>query len=123
MIFISELGDRTFFIVIVYSAKFNGVILFFLASFCMVFMHTLSTTLGTVLAVILPKLVTSIIVVLLFFGFGFALLIMTCKEQNCFRKDPKTGKRLVDPEGSADELENVLKEVEEHEAELKALEE
>jgi hypothetical protein len=79
LIFVSEIGDKTFFVVIIYSSKFNKLALFLLASFCMVFMHTLSTTMGTVLALILPKLASSIIVVILFLGFGIYLLVTTCK--------------------------------------------
>jgi putative Ca2+/H+ antiporter (TMEM165/GDT1 family) len=88
----------------------------------MVFMHTLSTTLGTVLALICPKIVTSIIVVILFLGFGFCLLITTFKEQKCFTKDPITGRRTRDPPESEDEFEETKKEVEEHEAIVAELE-
>jgi putative Mn2+ efflux pump MntP len=86
----------------------------------MVFMNTLSTMLGSVLALILPKLATSIIVTLLFYGFGFYLLVTTFKQQKCFTKDPETGKRTRDV-GSEDEFEEVKKEIEEHEAVVEAL--
>ena len=83
-------------------------------------MHTLSTTMGTVLALILPKLASSIIVVILFFGFGIYLLVTTCKQQKCFTKDPITGRRTRDVD-SEDEFEATKKEVEEHDAEVAAL--
>jgi putative Ca2+/H+ antiporter (TMEM165/GDT1 family) len=77
---VSEIGDKTFFVVILYSSRFKKWVVFLLATLGMVFMHTLSTTVGTVLALILPKLASSIIVVVLFLGFGIWLLVVTFKQ-------------------------------------------
>jgi hypothetical protein len=66
--------------------------------------------------------VTSIIVVVLFLGFGVILLVTTFKEQKCFTKDPVTGRRTRDPPESEDEFDEVKKDVEDHEAEVRELE-
>lgn len=46
LIFISELGDKTFLLVMIYTAKIKFWILFLAASFCMCAMHTLSVLVG-----------------------------------------------------------------------------
>jgi hypothetical protein len=46
LIFISELGDKTFLLVMIYTAKIKFWILFLAASFCMCVMHTLSVLVG-----------------------------------------------------------------------------
>ena len=117
----SEIGDRTFFVVIIYYNKFKVVVLFILASVCMVFMNTLSVTIGSIFALLIPKIATSIIVVFLFLFFGILLLFTTFKAQKCFTKDPVTGKRFRDNE-SEDEFAEVMKEVEEHDKDVKELE-
>lgn len=70
LILLSEIGDRTFIMVTIYAAKMKFLLLFLIANLSMWLMHTLSTLLGTVLTLIIPKIVTRIICVVLFFAMG-----------------------------------------------------
>lgn len=56
--------------VTIYASRFNMCVLFILSSVGMSIMHTLSTCLGTVYTLIMPKMVTSVICILLFIVLG-----------------------------------------------------
>ena len=69
--------------------KFNKLVLFILSSLAMVFMHVLSTLLGAVLPIILPKVVVSILVIALFAYFSFSLLKSSVLLKSCSKKGDK----------------------------------
>ena len=74
MIFLAEIGDKTFFLVTLLSNKMNRVLLFIFASLAMNFMNALSVCIGAIFPLLMPKIVISIIVIVLFLGFGLRLL-------------------------------------------------
>ena len=58
LIFISEIGDKTFILVTIYAAKMRWWIVLLVASFGMCLMHSLSTGLGTLFILFIPKMWT-----------------------------------------------------------------
>ena len=74
MIFTAEIGDKTFFLVTLLSTKLNRFLLFLFAALAMNIMNALSVCIGSVFPLFLPKSVISVIVIVLFFGFGLKLL-------------------------------------------------
>lgn len=103
LIFVQEIGDRTFFLVIIFASRFNCLTLFTLASLCMVSMHTLSTSIGFGFSFIKP-LYTKIFVTALFLLLGTYGIISACMKIYC----PKKSK---DEDSSEDEFEEALQEV------------
>jgi putative Ca2+/H+ antiporter (TMEM165/GDT1 family) len=70
-IFLSEIGDRTFMMIILLAArKYNPLLIFMMAFIGMCFMHTLSVLVGSLFPTLLPQIVVSILVIVLFVGFG-----------------------------------------------------
>lgn len=101
MLFISELGDRTFIVTTIFAARLNTFFLFLVGSVAMASMHTISTLIGAAAPLLLSSNVTQIITVVLFFAFGIQLIY--------------SGIKATD-EDAAEEEEEVLKAVEEHDA-------
>jgi putative Ca2+/H+ antiporter (TMEM165/GDT1 family) len=58
LIFISEIGDKTFILVTIYAAKMRWWIVLTVSSLGMCLMHSLSTGLGTIFILFIPKLWT-----------------------------------------------------------------
>jgi putative Ca2+/H+ antiporter (TMEM165/GDT1 family) len=110
LVFISEFGDRTQIMVIIFTARFTLCRLWALSSITMVAMNTLSTCLGFVLKLIIPPYYVSLIVVILFLGLGSYTLVVTCIELwGCCKKKEKE-----DGESSSDDDEaDILRELEE----------
>ena len=76
--------------VIIFTARFNNWILWLLASLTMITMNTLSTCIGYLLKLIIPPFWVSLIVVILFLGFGTYMLtttFITCL--GCCKKEKK----------------------------------
>ena len=74
LIFLSEIGDKTFFMITVLANKFNKFMLFLFASLAMNIMNTLSVLIGSIFPLFLPKIAISYIVIVLFLGFGLRLI-------------------------------------------------
>ena len=74
MIFLAEIGDRTFFLVTLISARMNKLLVFLVASLGMVLMHILSVCIGAIFPLLLPKSLISFVVIALFLGFGLHML-------------------------------------------------
>lgn len=80
LIFLSEIGDRTFILVTIYAAKFNFCVLFLVSITGMYSMHILSTVLGaTILPLLISQFWTEVICIVLFFGMGFFMLYQYIK--------------------------------------------
>jgi len=88
LIFLSEIGDKTFILVMIYSARFKFIVIFLVASFGMCLIHTLSTLIGTAFAQFVPKLATEIIAIILFWLMGGHAIFSSCREyrKRCLRK-------------------------------------
>ena len=97
MIFVSEIGDKTFIIAAIMSMKYNRLLIFSAALSALVVMTVLSAVLGYALPNLLSKYVTHYLACLLFLVFGIKLLY-----------DVTTG----ETEGIDDEIEEVEKELE-----------
>lgn len=74
LILLSEVGDKTFFLITILSGKLNKLMLFFFASLAMNMMNALSVGIGSIFPIFLPQIVISIIVIVLFLGFGLKML-------------------------------------------------
>ena len=74
MIFLAEIGDKTFFLVTLLSSKMNRILLFLFASLAMNLMNALSVCIGAIFPLFMPKILISIVVISLFLGFGLRLL-------------------------------------------------
>jgi putative Ca2+/H+ antiporter (TMEM165/GDT1 family) len=74
LILLSEIGDKTFFMITALSAKFNKVMLFIFSVIAMNIMNAVSVGIGAIFPLFLPKIVISFIVIFLFLGFGLKLL-------------------------------------------------
>ena len=55
VIFLSEIGDKTFIMVTVLASSVNKVSLFFMASLATAIMHTVSVMIGAFLAYLIPQ--------------------------------------------------------------------
>lgn len=111
LIFVSEIGDKTFILVTIYAAKMKFCLLFLVASFGMCLMHTLSTLLGSVFTLFVPKLWTQIITVFLFWVMGLVAIYQGAKKLCCKKK------RADGDESSSDEAAELAAAVAENEAE------
>lgn len=80
LIFVSEIGDKTFILVTIYAAKMKWWIVLLIASLGMCCMHTLSTGLGTIFVLFVPKLWTEIIAIALFWGMGCHAIFVSVRE-------------------------------------------
>jgi len=71
---LSEIGDRTFILVTIFSQKLNKLGVFIVGSLAMVVMHVVSVLIGAAFPYLLSKTVTELICVVLFLGFGIFLV-------------------------------------------------
>lgn len=76
----SEIGDKTFILVTIYAAKMKWWIVFLISTLGMCTMHSLSTGLGTIFVLFIPKLWTQIIAIILFWGMGIHAIVVSLKE-------------------------------------------
>ena len=78
----SEIGDKTFILMILYSSKYNAIMVFLVASVALVGIHCLSVFIGSLAHYILSKFVLSIITVVVFFIFGVAMIYQAYAEED-----------------------------------------
>ena len=74
VIFISEIGDRTFLLTIFFTMRSTPLLVFAIASLCMLFMNLISLLVGYALPIFLYKDLIDWIGVILFLIFGIKLL-------------------------------------------------
>ena len=74
MVFLAEIGDKTFIMVMLLSNSMNKILLWFFATIAMNIMNAISVTIGTIFPLFMPKIVISIVVIALFFTFGGKML-------------------------------------------------
>ncbi len=82
----SELGDRTFILVTLYTAKMNTALLFLTASFGTCVMHIFTTLVGNGLGKLIPVSLTEIITVVLFLVLGSQSVYESNKDYQNARK-------------------------------------
>jgi putative Ca2+/H+ antiporter (TMEM165/GDT1 family) len=87
VIFFSEIGDKTFIMVTLLAPQVNKFYLFLTASFAMSLMNCISVVIGAFFAYLIPKFVISIVVILLFTGFGSMLLYKSCAKKDAGEDD------------------------------------
>ena len=87
----SEIGDKTFILTILYSSKYNPIIVFIVASVALIGIHCLSCFIGSLAHFILSRFVLSIITVVAFFIFGISMLYQAYskEEEEDFDKEYK----------------------------------
>ena len=110
LIFVSEIGDKTFILVTIYAARMHWFKLFLVASFGMTTMHTLSTLLGAVFTLFVPKLWTQIVTICLFWIMGTIAIYQAIK---------KLCKKKGEAESSEDEEAEFAAAIEENEREYR----
>ena len=94
MIFLSEIGDKTFLMTILYATRHNWFVVFLLGATSLLTMHVISVLVGYLFSQFFSSIVTAIIAAVLFFVFGVYLLYEACTE-----KDSKVvGEQLQDLE-------------------------
>lgn len=81
VIFLAEIGDKTFIMVTVLSSTVNKFYLFLMASLATAVMHCVAVMIGTFLAYLIPKSVIQIIVIVLFTFFGGVMFYKSCNEE------------------------------------------
>jgi hypothetical protein len=74
LVFLAEIGDKTFIMVMLLANKMNKLYLWFFATLAMNIMNAISVTIGAIFYLYMPKIVISIVVIVLFFAFGFKML-------------------------------------------------
>ena len=74
LVFLAEIGDKTFIMVMLLANKMNKWLLWLLATIAMNIMNAISVTIGTIFPLFMPKIVISIVVIALFFTFGLKML-------------------------------------------------
>jgi Ca2+/H+ antiporter, TMEM165/GDT1 family len=107
--FVSEIGDKTFILVTIYAAKMKLLLLFLVSSFGMLTMHCLSTLLGSVFMLFVPKLWIQIVTILLFWGMGGVALYQGFSKM--------CRKKKEDDSESSDEAAELAAAIEENELE------
>ena len=80
-IFSSEIGDKTFILVILYATKLGSISVFLVSSAALVGMHLLSVLLGSVSQLLFSPFVLSVVTAVLFFVFGIALVYQGITEE------------------------------------------
>ena len=93
LVFVTEIGDRTFILVTIYAAKMSFLVLFLVSNIGMLTMHTISTLIGGVVTLLIPKFWTRIIVIVLFVGMGIYQLIVGLVQ--CHKDKVKKRKKLA----------------------------
>ena len=86
LVFLAEIGDKTFIMVMLLANKMNKILLWFFATIAMNIMNAISVVIGTIFPLFMPKIVISIIVITLFFAFGLKMLY-----NGIFFKEPEGG--------------------------------
>ncbi len=86
LVFLAEIGDKTFIMVMLLSNKMNKFLLWVIATIAMNIMNAISVTIGTIFPLFMPKIVISIVVITLFFAFGLKMLY-----NGVFFKEPEGG--------------------------------
>ena len=102
LVFLAEIGDKTFIMVMLLANKMNKFLLWFFATVAMNIMNAISVSIGTIFPLFMPKIVISIIVIVLFFTFGLKMLY--------------NGIRHKEAEGGDDEIEEAKEAIEKIEA-------
>jgi putative Ca2+/H+ antiporter (TMEM165/GDT1 family) len=74
LVFLAEIGDKTFIMVMLLANKMNKFLLWIFATLAMNIMNAVSVTIGAIFPLFMPKILISIVVIVLFFGFGFKML-------------------------------------------------
>lgn len=74
LVFLAEIGDKTFIMVMLLANKMNKVLLWIFATIAMNIMNAISVTIGAIFPLFMPKTVISIVVIALFFTFGLKML-------------------------------------------------
>ena len=73
LVFLAEIGDKTFIMVMLLANKMNKFVLWILATIAMNIMNAISVTIGAIFPLFMPKAVISIVVIVLFFTFGLKM--------------------------------------------------
>ena len=74
LVFLAEIGDKTFIMVMLLANKMNKVLLWIFATIAMNIMNAISVTIGAIFPLFMPKMVISVVVIALFFTFGLKML-------------------------------------------------
>ena len=74
LIFFSEIGDKTFFMITCLSTKFNRFLLFIFAALAMNIMNAVSVLIGAVFPLLMPRIAIQYLCIVLFLGFGLKLI-------------------------------------------------
>jgi hypothetical protein len=74
LVFLAEIGDKTFIMVMLLANKMNKVLLWIFATIAMNIMNAISVTIGAIFPLFMPKMLISIVVIALFFTFGLKML-------------------------------------------------
>lgn len=80
-IFSSEIGDKTFILVILYATKLGSIPVFLISSGALVGMHLLSVLVGSVSQLLFTPFLLSVVTAALFFLFGIALVYSGITEE------------------------------------------
>jgi hypothetical protein len=74
LVFLAEIGDKTFIMVMLLANKMNKFLLWIFATIAMNIMNAISVMIGTIFPLLFPKVLISIVVIVLFFTFGLKML-------------------------------------------------
>lgn len=74
LVFLAEIGDKTFIMVMLLANKMNKMLLWVLATIAMNIMNAISVTIGAIFPLFMPKMLISVVVIALFFTFGLKML-------------------------------------------------
>ena len=88
----AEIGDRTFILVTIYSSKLksNRLLLFFLGVIATSITQIIAGLIGAIFPFLLSKIITEIICILMFFGYGFYMIYDSlCHDEHNEREEER----------------------------------
>lgn len=114
LIFVSEIGDKTFILVTIYASKFAWYWVLPIAILGMSIMHSLSTGLGMIFVLFVPRVWTQSVAILLFWLMGFYSLYQGVREyvERARRKAKGLPETESESEDERAELEKIVREQE-----------
>jgi len=102
LVFLAEIGDKTFIMVMLLANKMNKVLLWVFATLAMNIMNAISVTIGAIFPLFMPKALISMVVIVLFFIFGLKSLYTAV-----FHRGEDDGAELAEAQETLDRLDAV----------------
>lgn len=91
--FLAEIGDKTFIIVMITYKELGGCVTFFAGYITLCAMHILGATLGWGIAFVIPGFWTKLVATILFLLISVVMFVMACKDRHPNTVESALGKK------------------------------